>query len=427
MNLTIGNIEFSLARRKASSEAATPPRQTIPSVVSIGTYSGQSRAYYNAYDAPRMNLLYIRETVSSCMHARSEAISHGELHAYRLDNHSTGRASTGGLTSRTGSKLQLDAKHPLEALLRAPNPILDMSDILELTSQWLDATGNAILLKVRDQRGIPRELWPIAALSYQIEKGEDGMPQFYRFQPTNTLIPVADIIHIRRPDLRTAPFYGHAILSDLLDTAKADTAVRLFQERYFANDAVPRAVLKWPVGSLLSQDQMNQIRNAWEERYGGPSNGGKLALLPDGGEIDVLSGTGKELDFRNSKQDLSDAIRQAFKVPKVVLGEVDGVNLANADTSYSIFMRDVVDASLSRLDRALTRSLAREFGSDIHIEHDNILPESEAQMLGRLAEVKQTLTVNEQRALLDLPPLPDGRGNVFMIGNTIFAEDWTPL
>jgi HK97 family phage portal protein len=238
---------------------------------------------------------------------------------------------------------------------------------------------------------------------------------------------VADIIHIRRPDLRTAPFYGHAILSDLLDTAKADTAVRLFQERYFANDAVPRAVLKWPVGSLLSQDQMNQIRNAWEERYGGPSNGGKLALLPDGGEIDVLSGTGKELDFRNSKQDLSDAIRQAFKVPKVVLGEVDGVNLANADTSYSIFMRDVVDASLSRLDRALTRSLAREFGSDIHIEHDNILPESEAQMLGRLAEVKQTLTVNEQRALLDLPPLPDGRGNVFMIGNTIFAEDWTPL
>ena len=424
MQITIGNLLLSLERRNTNSTSTPiPGDKAVPAVVSLGTYAGQSRAYYNSYDAPRMNLLFIRETVSACMHARSEAISRGEFHAYR-----TGRGVPTAAQTATAmhTRTQLDAKHPHEALLRTPNPLLDMSDILELTSQWLDATGNAILLKVRDRNGIVRELWPIAALSYQIEKGDDGMPQFYRFQPTNTLIPHADIIHIRRADLRTAPFYGHAILSDILDTAKADTAVRLFQERYFANDSVPRAVLKWPSGSLISQEQMDQIRNAWEDRFGGPSNGGKIALMPDGGEVDVLSANGKELDFRNSKQDLSDAIRQAFKVPKVVLGEVDGVNLANAETSYNIFMRDVVDAALSRLGRALTRALAKEFGPDITVEHENVLPESEAQMIGRLAQVKQTMTFDEQRALVGLPPLPNGRGKVFMIGNTILDEDWKP-
>jgi phage portal protein BeeE len=111
---------------------------------------------------------------------------------------------------------------------------------------------------------------------------------------------------------------------------------------------VPRAVLKWPQGSFLTQAQMDDVRNRWEDRYGGPSNGGKIAILPDGGDLQVLSSGTKEFDLRNSKEDLRDQIRAAFKVPKVVLGDVEQVTLANAETSYQVFMRDVVDAALSK-------------------------------------------------------------------------------
>jgi HK97 family phage portal protein len=351
------------------------------------------------------------------MYARSEAISRGVLHASRATR------STLGVQSR----VQLVPEHPLERLLECPNPLIDMSDLLALSSQWLDATGNAIILKVRNIAGEVCELWPVPALSFQIEKGDDELPLTYIFQPTNTKIAAEDIIHIRRSDLRTAPFYGHAILSDILETAKADSAIRLFQERYFENDAVPRAVLKWPQGSFLTQAQMDDVRNRWEDRYGGPSNGGKIAILPDGGDLQVLSSGTKEFDLRNSKEDLRDQIRAAFKVPKVVLGDVEQVTLANAETSYQVFMRDVVDAALSKICRALTRSLASEWSSDIRITHDNVIPENETHFIGRLDQVKQSLTIDEQRALLALPPLPNKSGNVFLINGTLFDASWRPI
>ena len=155
------------------------------------------------------------------MHARSEAIGRGKFNAFELAGGTPALRSAGILPA----KKQLAYDHPLAMLLQSPNPLFDLSDILELSSQWLDATGNAILLKVRNGFGKVSELWPLPALSFVIEKGADQMPEFYTFFPTNAKIPAADIIHIKRPDIRTAPFYGHAILSDILDTAKTDAAL----------------------------------------------------------------------------------------------------------------------------------------------------------------------------------------------------------
>jgi HK97 family phage portal protein len=386
MNLTLGKYHLSVSRQ--------PPaeRQTLPAIIT-GLPSAQP-LFFNRYDSPRTNLEYIRETVSACMHARSEAISRGKLHAYR-----------DGRTSPTNVKQPLPATHPLERLLRHPNPIFDMSDLLELSSQWLDATGNALWLKVRDQDDEPVELWPVAALSYFIERGDDGMPGYYRFPETNARIPARDMIHIRRADIRTAPFDGHAILSDILETAKADTAIRLFQSRFFENDATPRAVFTWPVGARVTQDQLDHVRDLWNARYRGAENAGKLGFLTEGAHVQLLGAGAKELDFARSKKELRDTIREAFRVPQIVLGDVESVNLSNAETSYQVFLRDVVDHALSKHARALTRALANEWSESITIEHDSVVPESEEQFLARLRELKDSLTVDEKRALLGHGPV----------------------
>jgi HK97 family phage portal protein len=360
--------------------------------------------------------------LSACRQALSEAI----WGAFFLD---VFRGMVGP-TTRLGD-------HPLEKLLRNPNPLFDLSDMLELSSQWLDATGNALWLKVRNGNGVVTELWPVAALSFTIERGADQLPALYRFQP-NVTVPAEDIIHIRRADIRSAPFFGHAVLSDILETAKAETAVRLFQSRFFDNDATPRAVLRWPAGSFMTQQQMDEIRQAWEKKYASPENAGRIGILPDGGEVQLLSSNNKELDFARSKAELRNAIREAFKVPQIVLGDVTDVNLTNAETSYMVFMRDVVDYALAKHARALTRGLADEFansrvscGDDaahsqrqcagvgahhaIVIEHEPIVQETEEHFMSRVAELKQAMTIDEQRALVNLPPLASGKGKAFLI------------
>src|SRR5581483_9068769 len=336
----------------------------------------------------------------------------------------------------SASRAALPFDHPLERLLRHPNPIFDLSDLLELSSQWLDATGNAIWLKVRDGTGQVVELWPASVFSFLVDRGADGLPERYRFLPSNVIVPATDVIHIRRPDLRVSPFFGHGIISDLLDTAKAETAVRMFQSRFFDNDATPRAILRRPPGSLMTHDEMERLRNAWETKYSTPVNAGRIGILPDGGEVQLLGTPGKELDFGRSKVELRDAIREAFRVPAVAFGDTEKVNLANAETSYMVFLRDVVEHALARHAQALTRSLASEFegqqgqepalqaGStapraqpaatripvEIVIEHESLIPESEEIFMARVAELKQAMTIDEQRALMGLGPLPGGRG-----------------
>jgi HK97 family phage portal protein len=409
MNLTLGKLNISFNKKQ------NPPRRTAIEVASAQT---NSPWLANRYDNPRQNILFIRETVSAAMHARSEAIGRGAFHAYELTAHSR---------QLTVGKKILPHDHPLESLLRNPNPLFDLSDMLELSSQWLDATGNALLLKVRNGFGAVTELWLLPALSFTIEKGADQMPAYYTFYPASAKIPAEDIIHIKRSDIRTAPFYGHAILSDILDTAKTDAALRFYQQRFFDNDSVPRAVLKFPVGTVLTQEQMDQIAGKWEEKYQGAANTSKLAILPDGGEISAITNGTKEIDFAKSREMLRSAIREAFKVPKVALGDTDDVNYSNAETSYNVFLRDVVDYSLGKFARALTKQLAPEFGEHLVIEHDNMIPEAEEKTQARLRELKQSLTIDEQRAMLNLPPLAMGKGNVFVVGNVIYDGSWEKI
>jgi HK97 family phage portal protein len=385
--MQIGPLTISLSRKSV-------PQKSAPLVIASGD-SLLSPWLWNRHDDARMNLPFIRESVSAAMHARSEAIGKGNFSAFEYVRTDVVNPA----------KRALPYDHPLARILREPNPFMDLSDILELVSQWLDATGNALLLKVRNGFGAPQELWLLPALSFTIERGADELPSYYNFQPTGARIAASDIIHIKRSDIRTAPFFGHSLLGDIIDTARTETALRMYQQRFFENDAVPRAVLRFPVGTLITDEQVQEVRKAWDEKYRGTANSNKLAILPDGGELTPMTTGAKELDFSLSRSELRNTIREAFKVPKIVLGDTDEVNLSNAETSYNVFMRDVVDYALGKFARALTRQLGAEFAPNISIEHNNIIPESEERQLARLRELKDSLTKNEQRALLGFPPL----------------------
>src|SRR2546427_22267 len=122
MNLHLGKINISINKKPAT--AGKQP------AIEIASAQTNSPWLLNRYDNPRQNIIFIRETVSAAMHARSEAIGRGRFHGYELTAHSR---------QLTVGKRMLPHDHPLESLLRNPNPLFDLSDMLELSSQWLDA------------------------------------------------------------------------------------------------------------------------------------------------------------------------------------------------------------------------------------------------------------------------------------------------
>ena len=85
---------------------------------------------------------------------------------------------------------------------------------------------------------------------------------------------------------------------------------------------------------------------------------------------------------------LRDAIREAFKVPKITLSDTDNVNFSNAETRYNVFSHDVVDYSLGKFARTLTRQLATEFSANYLIEHESFFRKAEEKIKERLKELK---------------------------------------
>jgi hypothetical protein len=108
------------------------PQKVGPLFASIPDPTANPVPYRSQEESPRENLLYIREIVSACMHARSEALARGSFH------------------------LELNGKrvesHKLAELLLRPNPVFEWLEMLELISQALDAAGNALLLIVKRER-----------------------------------------------------------------------------------------------------------------------------------------------------------------------------------------------------------------------------------------------------------------------------------
>ena len=72
-------------------------------------------------------------------------------------------ASAPLVAQTVGHAGELDAlayDHPLAVLLRRPNPDLSGRGLLAFTSTYLDLTGNAFWLVLRDRRRRPAELYP---------------------------------------------------------------------------------------------------------------------------------------------------------------------------------------------------------------------------------------------------------------------------
>ena len=101
-------------------------------------------------------------------------------------------------------------------------------------------------------------------------------------------------------------------------------------------------------------------------------------------------------------------------------------------------------AGVDQLDPVLHQRLAADGADRPHAERDHVvgrgrlktarpddqafaavlIPEAEEKIQLRLQELKQSLTIDEQRAMLSLPPLAAGKGNVFVVGNVVYDGNW---
>jgi len=302
------------------------------------------------------------------------------------------------------------AEHPLLKLLRAPNPRISGSELLEAVYAYLQTAGNAYLRAAVDD-GEVRGLYCLRPDRMRVVAGRDGWPVGYAYTAggrTETFAqdtaPVASVLHLAL----FHPLDDHYGLSPLEAAAQSldiHNAASEWNKALLDNAARPSGALVYRAGANLTEEQFARLKAELEAAFSGAANAGRPMVLDGGLDWKSLSLTPAEMDFIELKHVAAREIALAFGVPPMLLGIPGDNTYANMAEANRMFWRQTVVPLVRRVADDLSFWLAPAFGAELRIipEFDAVeaLAEARAALWARVTAA-DFLTDAEKRQMLGL-------------------------
>lgn len=206
-----------------------------------------------------------------------------------------------------------DREHPLWRLVaRSPNAWQTSFEFREMAMQHLCLRGNFYAYKVRDNRGIVRELLPLPPDAVTVEQ-DDGWDLVYKIAFKNrgaeTVAP-RNVLHLRYRTLDG--IRGLNPIAYHRETVGLSLATLRHGARLFKNHAKPGGVLKHP--GALTDRALARLKESWEASYGG-ANVGKTAILEEGMDYLPLTMSNSDAQYIETRRFAVEDIARIYRVP----------------------------------------------------------------------------------------------------------------
>lgn len=305
-------------------------------------------------------------------------------------------------------------QHPILDLLDKPNPFTTTSQLMYLTEAHLELTGDAFYLL--DKPTMPTKLFVLQPDKVTVNPGgsaEDYMIKNYTYKDTvdgKSVEKVYDpelIIHNKTPNPAN-PYRGKSVVEAAALTIDTDNLAREFIKQFFANGASPNFALSSE--QRITEDDYTRIEAQLRKTSGGVRNAFKTMIIGGGLKPVPIQQSNKEIEFQAMQIALRDEIMAMFKNTKASLGIVEDVNRANAEATLLGWKQSVIKPKMSRIVDTLNEFLAPKYGDNLILSFCDPVPENKMEDIDEVVKlmansVRQTVTVNEARAILDLDPL----------------------
>jgi len=206
---------------------------------------------------------------------------------------------------------KLDAKqereplfeHPILDLFDEPHPELDLNEIRWWSAWARHIDGNAYLLKVRSGAGNVVELWPVSpsVMRPKTGRGSSNFIDFYemdRFDGRGPeQIPVENVIHFKLGvdplDVRK----GIAPLKRLIREIASDGEATRYADALLRNFGTPGLVAKIPSETMLSEKQVQELKNSIANAFGGERRG-TVSVLTGGADMDQFGFSPEQMNLK---------------------------------------------------------------------------------------------------------------------------------
>lgn len=230
------------------------------------------------------------------------------------------------------------------------------------------------------------------------------------------VVPTDDIFHLRWISTAGSVVGINPIenLRIMLGLARAE---EMYGSAYFGNSALPGGVIE--VEDDLDADETLAMAREWKNAHGGLNRQHLPAILTGGATFRPISITPQDSQFLESR-----AMSQAnisgliYRIPPHMIGQTDKTTSwgTGIDIQEMGFVTNTLRPYLWRLEKALTR-IGRQDGRVVKFNlserlRGDILKRYQAAGIGLAGGF---LCPDDVRGSEDMPPLPDGLGQTYMV------------
>lgn len=258
--------------------------------------------------------------------------------------------------------------HPLEKLLRRPNPHMSGQDLFETLAAHLNLAGNHYW-GILETRGKPAEILviqpqyirPVPSSTDYLEAYEimiDGQPR---------KVDPREILHFMFIDPGN-PWVGLAPLEAAARTVDTDNEQLNWNKVSMQNRAVADGA--FTVKEELTKDQYESLKEIIREQHQGSGKAREPWVLHSGATWQQMALSPVEMDFIESRKLNREEICAVYGVPPVLVGDFTHATYANYETALKAFWTDTVVPFLEDIAHVINLNLAPRFGDDILVKPD---------------------------------------------------------
>ena len=328
-----------------------------------------------------------------------------------------------------GGARTVASDHPLYRILHdSPNADQTALDFWEFVCASLELHGNAYAEVVRARNGRIIALGvPITPELVTVRRLDTGALEYEWVDQGRRIIAGQDrVLHIR--GFGGNPLGGLSTLSAGRQSFGLAQAIERASGDTFRNGVRPSGLLK--TADTLTIDQRKQAEELLQEKFAGAINAGRPMLLDRGMDWVQLSISPEDAQMLQSRAFSVEEVCRFFGVPPFMVGHTEkttswGTGLEQQTLGFQKF---TLRRRLKRIEQALAKQLLspadRQAGLVIEFNLEGLLRGDSAarasfyqSMLG-----SGVMTINEVRALENLPPVEGGDVPRMQMQNVPIAE-----
>lgn len=391
-------VNLVLPNRKPSAQPPLPegvPAAVWPAWEQLTPQYPQPQPYNLANEGFRKN-----EIIYALIRKRMAAISTAPVRVYK-----------------EGKVDAEQAKHPLRALMRRPNPYLTEKQFWQYEACYKDIAGFSAWEIEFNNLGEPMALWPMMPHWCSFLRGDRVPLRAIRYQPYGLPpvdIPRENLLFFQDIDPLFPFIKGLSRSAVALRIATSDNKTTDFLTVFMQRGAVAAGVLK--TQQSLQDPEADRLAKRWKEKHGGVDKWTEIAVLGSGADFTPTQMNFKDMDFSTIDGRAEGRMCAVFEVPPILLNSATALGAAtyhNYQESKTAWYHGSISDEWEYLGSEVGEQLLPYFGDDADMVTRFDVSRVRAMQEDRDAKWKRadmafqggTLTRDEAREEMEYDPI----------------------